>query len=94
VARVAPFWGEIWEAGPAWFVQAGQYTLTPDGRPLLGQTAIEGLFVNAGCEGRGVMRSVATARIVVDLVTGGLASRQNPYRLDREFVERPHLDAL
>lgn len=94
VARVVPFWRDIWERGPTWFVQAGQYTLTPDGRPLIGATPVEGLFMNAACDGRGVMRSAATGRIAIDVVTGRVSADRNRYRLDREFVERPRLDAL
>ena len=34
-ARIVPFWREVWERGaPAWFLQAGQYTMSPDHRPL------------------------------------------------------------
>ncbi|HEV8621450.1 MAG TPA: FAD-dependent oxidoreductase, partial [Actinomycetota bacterium] len=34
VARVVPFWREVWDRGAApWLLQAGQYTMTPDHRP-------------------------------------------------------------
>jgi sarcosine oxidase subunit beta len=95
VARVVPFWREVWGRGSApWLLQAGQYTETPDRRPLIGPTVIEGLYVNAGYGGRGVMGSPAGSRILVDLVTGKLAPADNPYRLDREFSERSRLDPL
>jgi sarcosine oxidase subunit beta len=95
VARVVPFWREVWERGHApWLLQAGQYTETPDRRPLVGQTSVEGLYVNAGYGGRGVMGSPAGSRILVDLVTGKLPDADNPYRLDRAFTERPRLDPL
>jgi sarcosine oxidase subunit beta len=94
-ARVVPFWREVWERGGAtWMLHAGQYTETPDRRPLIGQTAVEGLFVNAGYGGRGVMGSPAGSRLAVDVVTGKLAEAENPYRLDRSFAERPRLDPL
>ena len=95
VARVVPFWREVWDRGNApWLLQAGQYTETPDRRPLIGPTGVEGLYVNAGYGGRGVMGSPAGSRILVDLVTGKLADADNPYRLDRAFEERPRLDPL
>ena len=95
VARVVPFWREVWERGNApWLLQAGQYTETPDRRPLIGPTAVEGLYANAGYGGRGVMGSPAGSRILVDLITGKLADPDNPYRLDRAFAERPRLDPL
>ena len=95
VARVVPFWREVWDRGNApWLLQAGQYTETPDRRPLIGPTEVEGLYVNAGYGGRGVMGSPAGSRILVDLITGKLAPADNPYRLDRPFQERPRLDPL
>jgi sarcosine oxidase subunit beta len=95
VARVVPFWREVWERGSApWMLQAGQYTETEDRRPLIGRTVVAGLYLNAGYGGRGVMGSPAGSRILVDLVTGKLAEADNPYRLDRPFEERPRVDPL
>jgi glycine/D-amino acid oxidase-like deaminating enzyme len=95
VARVTPFWRDVWERGSDQvFVQAGQYTMTPDRRPLLGRTEIEGLFVNTGYSGRGVMAGLAGSRHLVDVVTGKIAPEDNPYRPDRHFEGRPHLDPL
>lgn len=94
-ARVAPFWREVWERGSApWMLQAGQYTETADRRPLVGHTPVEGLSVNAGYGGRGVMGSPAGSRILVDLITGKMPEAENPYRLDRSFEERARLDPL
>jgi glycine/D-amino acid oxidase-like deaminating enzyme len=95
VARVTPFWRAVWERGrDQVFVQAGQYTMTPDRRPLLGPTEVEGLFVNAGYSGRGVMAGPAGSRHLVDVLTGKIAPEDNPYRPDRAFEGRPHLDPL
>jgi glycine/D-amino acid oxidase-like deaminating enzyme len=68
--------------------------MTPDRRPLLGPTDIEGLYVNTGYSGRGVMAGPAGSRHLVDLITGKIQVEENPYRLDRAFGERPHLDPL
>jgi sarcosine oxidase subunit beta len=93
-ARITPFWQEVWTRGaPAWFLQAGQYTMTPDHRPLVGPTGVEGLWVNTGYSGHGVMGSPAASRILADLMAGRIALEDNPFRLDREFVERD-LDTL
>jgi sarcosine oxidase subunit beta len=93
-ARIAPFWRDVWERGaPAWFLQAGQYTMTPDHRPLVGETAVRGLWVNTGYSGHGVMASPAASRILADLLTGRLATDANPFRQDREFRRRD-LDTL
>jgi sarcosine oxidase subunit beta len=95
VARVAPFWKDVWDRGVAqWMIQAGQYDLTPDRRPLLGPLPVEGLFINTGYSGHGVMGGPAGSRIVVDAITGKLAAEDNPFRPDREFEEHPRLDML
>jgi sarcosine oxidase subunit beta len=94
VARVASFWRAVWERGSAnWILQAGQYTMTPDHRPLLGPTPVEDLYVNTGYSGHGIMGSSAGSRIAVDTLTGKLRQDQNPFRLDREFQSR-ELDRL
>jgi sarcosine oxidase subunit beta len=95
VARMAPFWRRVWDKGVAhWMIQTGQYDITPDRRPLLGELPVEGLFVNAGYSGHGIMGGPAGSRVLIDLVTGKLAPEDNPFTPDREFVERPRLDAL
>ena len=95
VARITPFWREVWERGSShWMMQAGQYAMTPDRRPLLGPTPIDGLYVNSGYSGKGVMAGPAGSRHLVDVITGKVRSEDNPYRLDRSFAERPQLDPL
>jgi glycine/D-amino acid oxidase-like deaminating enzyme len=90
VARVVPFWRDVWARGSDhWLLQAGQYTVTPDHRPLIGRTPIEGLFVNAGHDGHGVMLSVATGRLVMDEITGASAGVPNPFRPDRPMRRSP-----
>jgi sarcosine oxidase subunit beta len=88
-ARTAPFWRSVWERNSApWLIQAGQYTMTPDHRPLLGPTPVDGLWVNTGYSGHGVMGSPAGSRLLVDMLTGALPLADNPFALDRPFVER------
>jgi sarcosine oxidase subunit beta len=85
VAHTAGFWRQVWErAGSAWVVQAGQYTMTPDQRPLIGATGVEGVYVNTGYSGHGVMAGPAGGEILAQLLSG--ARSDNPFRLDREFV--------
>jgi sarcosine oxidase subunit beta len=88
VARVVPFWREVWEHGAHhWVVQAGQYTVTPDHRPLIGPTGVDGLFVNTGYSGHGIMMSPAASRIVVEAVTGTFDEAANPFAVDRTFAD-------
>ncbi|MGE5334077.1 MAG: NAD(P)/FAD-dependent oxidoreductase, partial [Nitrososphaerota archaeon] len=58
VARISPFWRDVWLRNTShWLLVAGQYSYTPDHRPLLGTTAIDGLYVNCGYSGHGIMGS-------------------------------------
>ena len=89
VARVAPFWRDVWERNAAhWIVQAGQYTMTPDHRPLLGPTTVEGLWLNTGYSGHGIMAGPAGSSHVVALLIGATPRDQNPFRPDRPFAPR------
>ena len=94
VARVVPFWKRVWERSAInWVLQAGQYTMTPDHRPLIGQTSIEGLFLNTGYSGHGIMASPAGSRLLIDLLVGKLSEPQNPFHPNRTFTHRA-LDIL
>lgn len=91
VARLAPFWRAVWERNTAqWALQAGQYTMTPDHLPLIGPTAVEGLWVNTGYSGHGVMAGPAGSELLIELLTGARSGLDNPFRPDRPFVERIH----
>ncbi len=87
VARVVPFWRDVWERGSDhWLLQAGQYAVTPDFRPLIGETAIEGLYVNTGYSGHGIMLSPAGGRILSDVLTR--TDVENPFTPDRPMQPR------
>jgi sarcosine oxidase subunit beta len=92
---MAPFWKDVWDRGAFhWMLQAGQYDITPDRRPLLGALPVDGLFVNTGYSGHGVMGGPAGARVVIDAITGKLEAAGNAFRPDRTFEERPPRDVL
>lgn len=94
VARVSPFWAEEWAHGGAcWIVQSGQYTMTPDHRPLIGPAGPAGMFVNTGYSGHGIMGSPAGGRHLVDVMTGKVRPDANPFDPGREFTPRD-LDLL
>jgi sarcosine oxidase subunit beta len=89
LARVAPFWSEIWGSPRLqWWLQAGQYTYTPDRRPLLGPTVVPGLAVNTGYSGHGIMGSVGGSRRAIDAITGKLRPQDNAFRPDRQMESR------
>jgi glycine/D-amino acid oxidase-like deaminating enzyme len=94
LARLSPIWDAVWEDGRLnWFLQAGQYTYTADHRPLLGPSDVPGLVLNVGYSGHGIMSSAAGSRLVVDTLVGRLSGSHNPFRPQRDMVERP-LDVL
>ncbi|HEX3427618.1 MAG TPA: FAD-dependent oxidoreductase [Candidatus Limnocylindrales bacterium] len=100
VAHVAPFWRTIWERGGGWVLHAGQYEYTPDHRPFVSATPVEGLWLNGGWSGHGVMGSAGGSRLLLDAITGsatgpewGLrpdAASGNPFRLDRPMETGRH----
>jgi sarcosine oxidase subunit beta len=89
LARIVPFWKDVWNASRfQWWLQAGQYTYTPDRRPLLGPTEIEGLAVNTGYSGHGIMGSIGGSRRALDAIFGRLKPQDNPFRPDRPMRSR------
>jgi sarcosine oxidase, subunit beta len=93
LARVAPFWKDVWSGGASfahWFLQAGQYEVTPDRRPYLGPIGPDGLHLNGGYSGHGIMAGSGGSRRVVDLLIGAADATANPLRPDRSFDAREH----
>jgi sarcosine oxidase subunit beta len=89
VGRIVPFWNEVWaRASVNWMLQSGQYTNTPDHRPLLGPLPIDGLFLNTGYSGHGIMGSPAGSRHLVDVLLGKVGPEDNPFKVDRAFQVR------
>lgn len=90
LARVVPFWRDVWERGDAhWLLQAGQYTVTPDHRPLIGPAGPRGLFVNTGYSGHGIMLGPAGSALLAGLLTGERPAEDHPFAVDRTFADRP-----
>ncbi len=89
VYRLCPFWGDVAETLPRSqvFLHAGQYDMTPDHNPLIGPVpGIEGLWVNAGYSGHGVMAAPGGAKLLADLLTGARPLADNPFAPDRPFA--------
>jgi sarcosine oxidase subunit beta len=86
VSKLAPFWGEV--AGrltrDSVFLSAGQYTCTPDSKPILGPSPdVEGLFFNLGYSGHGIMGAPEGSRYVVATITGLMSDEDNPFSYQR-----------
>jgi len=93
LARVAPFWRDAWAGGASpvhWYLQAGQYEYTPDRRPYLGPVGPEGVHLNGGYSGHGIMAGAGGSRHVVDLLTGSAEAATNAFAPDRSFAVREH----
>jgi sarcosine oxidase subunit beta len=106
IAHVAPFWTAMWERGVNWILHAGQYEYTPDHRPFVGPTPVDGLWLNGGWSGHGVMGSGGGSRLLLDAMTGAVTGpdwglradggdagdgrNRNPFRLDRPMEARRH----
>jgi sarcosine oxidase subunit beta len=89
LARIVPFWKDVWGSPRLqWWLQAGQYTYTPDRRPLLGPTEIPGLALNTGYSGHGIMGSIGGSRRALDAIYGRLKPEDNPFRPDRPMLAR------
>ncbi len=89
VARIAPFWAEVAEHlhRTDLDVRAGQYDMTPDAKPIIGpHPEWQGLALNCGYSGHGVMASAGGGRILGDLLAGKLDNKANPFRFSR-FAE-------
>lgn len=91
VAHVAPFWRAAWERGDPWHLVAGQYEYTADHRPVIGPIGPDGLYVNGGYSGHGVMASAGGSRRLVDELVGRAVDPT--FRPDRTMAER-ELDIL
>jgi sarcosine oxidase subunit beta len=63
---------------------AGQYTMTADGRPIIGAAGgVDGLFVHGGDNGWGVESAPEAGRRLAEIVLAGTDGPRNPFRVDR-----------
>ena len=86
-ARIVPFWKDIWTRGAShWSLQAGQYTLTPDNKPLIGPSDLAGLWLNTGYGGHGVMQGIAGSARLLEMIAGSRSIAGNPFHPDRTFA--------
>jgi sarcosine oxidase subunit beta len=86
VYRLCPFWLDVAESlkRDQVYVQAGQYTVTPDDKPIIGpHPEIGGLFFNTGYSGHGIMGAPGGGRLLADLVTGRASDDANPFSFRR-----------
>jgi sarcosine oxidase subunit beta len=90
--RLVPFWREL--AGRLTQAEvslgAGQYTVTADGRPVIGAVpGIDGLYVHGGDNGWGVESAPEAGRRLAAIVLAGADDAANPFRVDRPSIAAP-----
>ncbi len=86
VSKLAPFWEEVVGrlTRDSVFLSAGQYTCTPDSKPILGPSPdVKGLFFNLGYSGHGIMAAPEGSRYVVAMITGQMSDEDNPFSYQR-----------
>jgi sarcosine oxidase subunit beta len=92
IARLAPLWDTVAATiRPSDItLTAGQYTVTPDHRPLIGPAPqTDGLFLHTGYSGHGIMGAPAGARLLADIISS-LNRVPNPFSPSRfEGVSAP-----
>ena len=85
VSRLSPFWEKVAErlTRGGVFLSAGQYTVTPDSKPILGPCPLPGLYLNLGYSGHGVMAAPEGSRQLVEMILGRLNPEESPFGLSR-----------
>ena len=78
--------------GPSAIVDGGYYCKTPDNRPLIGPTAIEGVYLLGALSGFGIMASQAAAELlaayVLDHTRPDYARAFHPARFEDPAYQR------
>jgi glycine/D-amino acid oxidase-like deaminating enzyme len=64
LAAMVPGLSAYYDRGPAAIVDGGYYCKTPDNRPLIGPTAIDGAYILGALSGFGIMASQAAAALL------------------------------
>ena len=91
--RLVPFWRDLADRLTQAEVSlgAGQYTVTSDGRPIIGATrSVDGLFMHGADNGWGVESAPEAGRRLAAIVLAGADGPDNPFRIDRPWSVDPN----
>lgn len=83
--HLSPFWADVADTlkSEHIHINAGQYSYVQDRCPVIGETPLRGLFLNAAYDGHGIMGAPAGSRLLVDLIRGHVPAKDNPFALQR-----------
>lgn len=90
--RLVPFWRDLASRLTQADVSlgAGQYTVTADGRPIIGAVPrVDGLFLHGGDNGWGVESAPEAGRRLAAAVVAGGTAPDDPFRMDRPSIMAP-----
>ncbi|HZM62505.1 MAG TPA: FAD-dependent oxidoreductase [Vicinamibacterales bacterium] len=86
LAEMVPGLRAYRDQGPSAIVDGGYYCKTPDNRPLIGPTALDGVYILGALSGFGIMASQAAAELVttylLDTARPDYAGAFQPARFD------------
>jgi glycine/D-amino acid oxidase-like deaminating enzyme len=95
--RLVPFWRDLAErlTQAEISVGAGQYTVTADGRPIIGATGgVDGLFIHGADNGWGIESAPEAGRRLAAIVLTGADGLDNPFRIDRPSIVDPNAKTI
>jgi len=87
--RLVPFWRHLADdlSGSEVSVGAGQYTVTADGRPIIGAIPdLDGLYMHGGDNGWGVESAPEAGRRLAAAVLAAGNTPDDPFRIDRPSI--------
>jgi glycine/D-amino acid oxidase-like deaminating enzyme len=84
LTRMLPSLKQYYGHAPRPLLDGGFYTKSRDNRPIVGPSAIKGLFLSGGLSGYGIMSACAVGELLSQHISGGeLPKYSNAFLLDR-----------
>jgi D-amino-acid dehydrogenase len=64
---------------------SGFRPMSADGMPVIGETSINGLYINSGHGALGWTLACGSAKLIADIVVGRQTAHSGPFRVDRRY---------
>ena len=94
MSRMLPGMKRYFDPLPKIPVDGGYYTKTPENRPLVGPSGVDGVFINAAYSGFGIMTACAGGELLAKHVTGDALPSYAPALSPARFDDPRYLDAF